>query len=228
MKNYTGLKVAKKYEPMVEEIYKDFDGVWAYAEAGYRFESSDTHSERQDTQKALYRTFKTLVPCDCEECQHIINKRNEKENEAEEVEEVQEVEELEEVEEVEESVYAVEREIEEYHFGENEEYPNESTKRLLFTPLREEMGYSDFTVHKFIEKGIESEDYEVTLAVRYMKDGEMQEDRLKGVKFRYEEQAMSQYFNIDNYSFHATHLGVEVYDKLAEAMIENFNERWGR
>ena len=216
MRNHTGLRVAKKYEPMIEEIYKDFDGVWAHAEAGYIFESSGTHTERQDTQKDLYKTFKTLVPCDCEECQYIINEKTEEENEVEEVEEAQE------------EVYAVEREIEEYHFGENEENPMESTKRLLFEPIREEMGYSDFTVHKFIEKGIESEDYEVTLAVRYMKDGEMREDRLKAVKFRYEEQAMSQYFNIDNYSFHATHLGVELYDKLAEAMMENFNARAGR
>ena len=214
MKNYTGLKVAKKYEPMIEEIYKDFDGVWAHAEAGYRFESSDTHTERQDTQKDLYKTFKTLVPCDCEECQYIIDEKVEEE-------ELQELEE-----EVE--VYAVEREIEEYHFGENKENPYESTKRLLFDPLREEMGYKDFTVHKFIEKGLESEGYEVTLAVRYMKDGEMREDRLKAVKFHYEEQAMSQYFDIDNYSFHATHLGVELYDKLAEAMIKNFNERQGK
>lgn len=216
MRNYTGLRVAKKYEPMIEEIHKDYDGVWAYAEAGYKFESSDTHTERRDTQKELYKTFKTLVPCDCDECETIIIERIEKENDLSEVEEEQE------------EVYAVEREIEEYHFGENEENPNESTKRLLFTPLREEMGYSDFTVHKFIEKGIESEDYVVTLAVRYMKDGEMQEDRLKAVRFWHEEQAMSQYFNTDDYSFHATHLGVELYDRLAEAMVKNFNERWGK
>lgn len=215
MKNYTGLKVAKKYEPMIEEIYKDFDGVWAHAEAGYRFESSDTHTERQDTQKDLYKTFKTLVPCDCEECQYIIDEKIEEE-------------ELQELEEEEVEVYAVEREIEEYHFGENEERPYESTQRLLFDPLREEMGYKDFTVHKFIEKDLVSEDYEVTLAVRYMKDGEMREDRLKAVKFLYEEQAMSQYFDTDGYSFHATHLGLELYDKLAEAMIKNFNERQGK
>lgn len=222
MRNYTGLRVAKKYEPMIEEIHKDFDGVWAYAEAGYKFESSDTHTERQDTQKELYKTFKTLVPCDCDECETIIIERIEKENDLSEVEEVEEIQ------EVQEEVYAVEREIEEYHFGENEDKPYESTQRLLFDPLREEMGYKDFTVHKFIEKDLVSEDYEVTLAVRYMEDGEMREDRLKAVKFLYEDQAMSQYFDTDGYSFHATHLGVELYDRLAEAMIKNFNERWGK
>lgn len=213
MINQTGLKVAKKYEPMIEEIYKDFDGVWAHAEAGYKFESSDTHTERQDTQKDLYKTFKTLVPCDCEECEYIIIERIEEENSLEEVEEVQE------------EVQEVEREIEEYHFEENEENPNESTQRLLFEPLREEMGYKDFTVHKIFEQEPDSEKCRVTLAVRYMKDGEKRQDNIKEVKFYHRTHAIDQYFNTDNYSFYAKHLGKETYDLLDEAMFENYRNK---
>ena len=79
MRNYTGMKVAKKYEDKIELIEKDMDGVWAYTEKGYKFESSDCHTERQDNQKELYKAIRTVVPCDCKQCQ------------AEEVEEVEEV-----------------------------------------------------------------------------------------------------------------------------------------
>ena len=79
MRNYTGMKIAKKYEDKIELIEKDMDGVWAYTEKGYKFESSDCHTERQDNQKELYKAIRTVVPCDCKQCQ------------AEEVEEVEEV-----------------------------------------------------------------------------------------------------------------------------------------
>ena len=69
MKNYTGMKIAKKYEDKIEEIHKDMDGVWAYAAPGFYFESSDTHTERQDNQKDLYKAIQTIAPCECKECE---------------------------------------------------------------------------------------------------------------------------------------------------------------
>ena len=71
MKNYTGMKIAKKYEAGIEEIYKDIDGVWAHAAAGYYFESMDTHTAHEDNQKDLYKVIQTLAPCECEECENM-------------------------------------------------------------------------------------------------------------------------------------------------------------
>ncbi|CAM4303900.1 antirestriction protein ArdA [Jeotgalicoccus halotolerans] len=71
MKNFTGMKIAKKYEAGIEEIYKDIDGVWAHAAAGYYFESMDTHTAHEDNQKDLYKVIQTLAPCDCEECENM-------------------------------------------------------------------------------------------------------------------------------------------------------------
>lgn len=75
MINNTKMRIAKKYEYMIEEISAEQYGgkvhevqTWAYSKAGYMFGSSGCHTENGYTQKELYKAIQTLQKCDCEEC----------------------------------------------------------------------------------------------------------------------------------------------------------------
>lgn len=75
MKNNTKMKIAKKYQHMIEEISAEQYGhkvhevqTWAYSKPGYYFGRSGTHTENGYTQKELYKAIQTLKKCDCEEC----------------------------------------------------------------------------------------------------------------------------------------------------------------
>lgn len=84
MKNNTKMKVAKKYESMLEEISAEQYGhkvhevqTWAYSKDGFKFGSSDCHTENGMTQKELYKAIQTLQPCDCEECKQALEEESE-------------------------------------------------------------------------------------------------------------------------------------------------------
>lgn len=71
MKNSTSIKVPKKYQPMVEDIYKDSDkGYWCYANKGYYFSDMDygVHIIREDTQRQVLDMIKSLRLCECDDC----------------------------------------------------------------------------------------------------------------------------------------------------------------
>ncbi|MBD8045832.1 hypothetical protein [Clostridium faecium] len=68
MKNTTSIKVPKKYHLMIDEIFYDSDGYWAYSSKGYMFNLSDSHTAHEDTQKELLDAIRTLKPCNCSEC----------------------------------------------------------------------------------------------------------------------------------------------------------------
>lgn len=69
MKNNTKIKVAKKYQGMIELIEKDSDGYWAYAKDGFYFGGMGCHTAHEDTQKELLAMIRTLKECDCDDCQ---------------------------------------------------------------------------------------------------------------------------------------------------------------
>lgn len=75
MKNRTKIKVPKKYEHMIEEIFHDSDGYWAYSNPGFEFEEMQCHTAHEDTQSRLLSVIRSLRPCECDECktkvQHI-------------------------------------------------------------------------------------------------------------------------------------------------------------
>jgi hypothetical protein len=68
MKNSTKIKIPKKYEPMLDEVYHDSDGYWAYSKDGFYFHDMDCHTAHEDSQKALLDVISSLKPCDCEDC----------------------------------------------------------------------------------------------------------------------------------------------------------------
>jgi predicted nucleic acid binding AN1-type Zn finger protein len=69
MNNTTTIKVAKKYQGMLETIEKDSDGYWAYSNKGFQFAGMGCHTAHEDTQKDLLAMIRTLEPCECEQCQ---------------------------------------------------------------------------------------------------------------------------------------------------------------
>ena len=82
MKNNTKMRIAKKYQHMIEEISAEFDGLytmtWAYSKPGYYFGNSGCHTENGYTQKELYKAIQTLQKCECEECKKALKNNNKK------------------------------------------------------------------------------------------------------------------------------------------------------
>lgn len=68
MINSTNIKIPKKYEHMIDSIYKDEDGYWAYSKNGHMFELMECHTAHEDTQAELLRVIKSLKPCECDDC----------------------------------------------------------------------------------------------------------------------------------------------------------------
>ncbi len=72
MKNETNIKVPKKYQPMIEEIYRECDGgewsYWAVSAKGWEFGRMQCHTAHEDTQAIMLDVIRSLRPCDCKEC----------------------------------------------------------------------------------------------------------------------------------------------------------------
>ncbi len=69
MKNNTSIKIPNKYKHMIDEVYKDSDGYWAYSKDGYRFISTDSHTAHGYTQAEFLDDIRSLAKCDCSECE---------------------------------------------------------------------------------------------------------------------------------------------------------------
>src|SRR5699024_4051809 len=91
MKNKTGMKIAKKYQPALELVEADFDGTRAYTNPGYKFASTDCHTAVADTQKEVYKDIQSITTCDCQECKDVIAKQEREAAEAVETEASEEV-----------------------------------------------------------------------------------------------------------------------------------------
>lgn len=68
MKNETSIRIPKKYQKMIKEIYHDSDGYWAYTEKGYFVEGMGCHTIHEDTHKEFLEMMRTIKICNCEEC----------------------------------------------------------------------------------------------------------------------------------------------------------------
>lgn len=72
MKNLTNIQVPLKYQNMLEEIYHDSDGYWAYTKDGFYFKDMGCHTAHEDTQKDLLRVIRSLQPCNCDDCKQAL------------------------------------------------------------------------------------------------------------------------------------------------------------
>jgi hypothetical protein len=68
MKNSTKIIVPRKYIHMIDEIFKDSDGYWAYSSKGYQFDDMFCHTAHEDTQNELLKVIRSLNKCDCNQC----------------------------------------------------------------------------------------------------------------------------------------------------------------
>lgn len=79
MNNSTNIKVPKKYESFISEIYRDCDGYWAYCVNGYQFADMGgaCHIAHEDKQSELLKVIRSLTTCDCPSCLDALNKKSE-------------------------------------------------------------------------------------------------------------------------------------------------------
>lgn len=68
MKNRTTIKVPKKYQHMLEEVFQTPDGYWGHSKDGYFFQATEGHIAKGNTQAELLQDIRTLMECDCEDC----------------------------------------------------------------------------------------------------------------------------------------------------------------
>jgi hypothetical protein len=71
MNNKTNIKVPKKYQNMIDEIYKDSEGYWAYSKSGFYFGhmGNGCHTAHEYSQSELLTVIRSLKPCECEKCE---------------------------------------------------------------------------------------------------------------------------------------------------------------
>lgn len=65
MNNLTSIKVPKKYQQMIADIYPDSEGngYWCHSKAGYGFEEWEgAEIAREDTKKMMLHTIRSLRP----------------------------------------------------------------------------------------------------------------------------------------------------------------------
>lgn len=70
MQNSTSIKIPKKYEHMIDEVYHDSDGYWVILNKGFHDPQWDVHSIHEDTQKEVLGKIRDIEPCSCEECKN--------------------------------------------------------------------------------------------------------------------------------------------------------------
>jgi len=71
--NHTKIKVPRKYQPMIREIYRDEDGYWLYTAKGYYASGTDLecHVIHADTQNEILEGIRQIIPCSCNQCKKV-------------------------------------------------------------------------------------------------------------------------------------------------------------
>lgn len=70
MKNTTKIKVHKKYQDRIEEVFNDSDGYWCYLR-GWCWDDPGLHVIHEDTQKEVLECIRQTKPCTCNYCRGI-------------------------------------------------------------------------------------------------------------------------------------------------------------
>ena len=62
------MKIAKKYNDRICDLYHDQDGWWIHLGKGWRKGDDICHTLHEDTQTRLMQELRKTVPCDCDWC----------------------------------------------------------------------------------------------------------------------------------------------------------------
>lgn len=73
MLNNTTIKIPKKYEDRINEIYHDSYGYWVYLNRGYCSYNWACHTIHEDTHKDILEEIRCSSKCDCYYCKDIEN-----------------------------------------------------------------------------------------------------------------------------------------------------------
>ena len=62
--NNTNIKIPKKYQDRIKEIYHDEDGYWVILNKGWFCEDYGLHTIHEDTQQDILRCIRETESCD--------------------------------------------------------------------------------------------------------------------------------------------------------------------
>jgi hypothetical protein len=69
-------KELRKYRNIIEEAYKDDDGIWVYVDYGYYTDDIGLHLYHEDNWSGIVKVFNPTFGCTCEECKQELTKRS--------------------------------------------------------------------------------------------------------------------------------------------------------
>ena len=75
----TLLRLMQQYSDKIEEVSDEGreDGYWLYLRPGWkRGPCDEVHSVHEWNMRDLIRSMRWIVPCDCDECQHLIERKD--------------------------------------------------------------------------------------------------------------------------------------------------------
>jgi len=73
MKNITSIKIPKKYQERVQELYYDSDGYWLHLNKGWHWDDYGLHTIHEDTKSRVLMCLRDTEPCDCDYCKGLEN-----------------------------------------------------------------------------------------------------------------------------------------------------------
>lgn len=68
MNNQINIKIPKKYQERIMEIYHDEDGYWVILNKGWCGYEQGCHVIHEDTQHDMLRSIREIEVCDCDAC----------------------------------------------------------------------------------------------------------------------------------------------------------------
>jgi len=62
------MKIPKKYQNRVYEVYQDEDGFWCYLNEGWCYDQKGQHIIHEDTKTEVLKCIKYTEKCMCSDC----------------------------------------------------------------------------------------------------------------------------------------------------------------
>ena len=62
------MKIPKKYQNIIYEIYHDEDGWWCVLNRGWCYDQQSQHVIHEDTKKDILQCIKRTEKCNCSDC----------------------------------------------------------------------------------------------------------------------------------------------------------------
>ena len=64
------MKIPKKYQNRIYEIYNDEDGWWCYLNEGWCYDQQSQHIIHEDTKTEILQCIRWTEKCHCKDCEN--------------------------------------------------------------------------------------------------------------------------------------------------------------